>query len=68
MALALGAKMMISMIFCSIYIYTIELFPTTARHRLMGICSMTGRIGAMVAPQTPLLVFSIHRSGSIHNY
>ncbi|XP_075975669.1 organic cation transporter-like protein [Anticarsia gemmatalis] len=48
-------KMCISMIFCSIYIYTIELFPTQARHVLMGICSMVGRVGSMTAPQTPLL-------------
>uniref|UniRef100_A0A2A4K5P1 Major facilitator superfamily (MFS) profile domain-containing protein n=1 Tax=Heliothis virescens TaxID=7102 RepID=A0A2A4K5P1_HELVI len=55
MTLTLMGKMMISLIFCAIYIYTVELFPTQARHMLMGFCSMTGRIGSMAAPQTPLL-------------
>lgn len=36
--------------------YTAEMFPTEIRHSLLGICSMFGRIGSMVAPQTPLLV------------
>ncbi|XP_035458981.1 organic cation transporter protein isoform X3 [Spodoptera frugiperda] len=56
LALNLVGKMMISLIFSGIYIYTVELFPTNARHRLLGICSMTGRIGSMCAPQTPLLM------------
>ena len=56
LAMTLVGKMMISLVFCGIYIYTIELFPTKARHVLMGVCSMTGRIGSMSAPQTPLLV------------
>ncbi|KAJ2951335.1 hypothetical protein O0L34_g5736 [Tuta absoluta] len=49
-------KLCISMAFSSIYIYTSELFPTTARHRLLAFCSMIGRIGNIVAPQTPLLM------------
>ncbi|XP_022828117.1 organic cation transporter protein-like isoform X3 [Spodoptera litura] len=54
--LTLVGKMTISLIFSGIYIYTVELFPTSARHRMLGICSMTGRIGSMCAPQTPLLM------------
>ncbi|XP_037875285.1 organic cation transporter protein isoform X1 [Bombyx mori] len=49
-------KLCISMAFSSIYIYTSELFPTEARHTLLGACSMIGRIGSLVAPQTPLLM------------
>jgi MFS family permease len=37
------------------YIITSELFPTRLRHSMMGACSTFGRIGSMVAPQTPLL-------------
>ncbi|KAG6440867.1 hypothetical protein O3G_MSEX001477 [Manduca sexta] len=56
MFLQMVGKLSISMIFASIYIYTIELFPTVARHSLMNTCSTIGRMGAMLAPQTPLLV------------
>lgn len=55
-ALNMLGKLSISMTFSSIYIYTSELFPTTARHSLLGFCSMIGRIGSIVAPQTPLLM------------
>ncbi|XP_044259278.1 organic cation transporter protein-like [Tribolium madens] len=41
--------------FTIIYIITSELFPTPLRHSLMGACSTFGRIGSMIAPQTPLL-------------
>lgn len=44
------------MAFATVYIYTAELFPTTMRHSLLGICSMTGRVGSILSPQTPLLV------------
>lgn len=40
----------------SMYVYTIELWPTSVRHSTMGICSMVGRIGSIIAPMTPLLV------------
>ncbi|KAJ8716889.1 hypothetical protein PYW07_003516 [Mythimna separata] len=53
--LNLLGKLCISMAFSSIYIYTGELFPTRARQSLLGACSMAGRLGALVAPQTPLL-------------
>lgn len=45
--------------FTVVYIMTSEIFPTPLRQSLMGACSMFGRIGSMVAPQTPLLVYSL---------
>lgn len=48
-------KLFITVSFNVIYIYTTELFPTSLRHSIMACCSMLGRIGSMLAPQTPLL-------------
>ncbi|XP_058798175.1 organic cation transporter protein-like isoform X2 [Phymastichus coffea] len=50
----------ITMAFNTSYVYTTELFPTTLRHSLLGFCSMTGRIGSILAPQTPLLAKYIY--------
>ncbi|XP_013173627.1 PREDICTED: organic cation transporter protein-like [Papilio xuthus] len=55
-SLNLFGKLCISMVFSSIYVYTGELYPTGLRHRMLAACSMTGRIGQMTAPQTPLLM------------
>lgn len=46
----------ISMAFSMLYIFTAEIWPTSLRNTLMNLCSMIGRIGAMAAPLTPLLV------------
>ncbi|KAG7205279.1 hypothetical protein KM043_007284 [Ampulex compressa] len=51
----MGGKWCITMAFATVYVYTAELFPTSLRHSLLGICSMTGRIGSILSPQTPLL-------------
>lgn len=52
----MSGKGCITMAFAAVYVYTAEMFPTTARHFLLSICSMTGRIGSILAPQTRLLV------------
>lgn len=49
-------KCCITISFTVLYIYTAELYPTNLRHSLLSTCSMVGRIGSMIAPQTPLLV------------
>ncbi|CAH2084349.1 unnamed protein product [Euphydryas editha] len=54
--LYLVGKIAITQAFSGIYMYTSELFPTHARHSLLGFCSMIGRIGSIIAPQMPLLV------------
>ncbi|XP_047517117.1 organic cation transporter protein-like isoform X3 [Pieris napi] len=55
-ALTMVSKFMISMVFASIYIYTIELFPTRVRQSMISSCSAIGRIGSTAAPLTPLLM------------
>ncbi|KAJ8723075.1 hypothetical protein PYW08_002987 [Mythimna loreyi] len=55
-ALNMLGKLCISMAMSSIYIYTGELFPTQARQSMLGTCSILGGIGALMAPQTPLLM------------
>ncbi|KAJ0174389.1 hypothetical protein K1T71_010535 [Dendrolimus kikuchii] len=39
-----------------VYMYTSELFPTYTRNSMHSICSAVGRVGSLVAPQTPLLL------------
>ncbi|XP_026480787.1 organic cation transporter protein-like isoform X1 [Ctenocephalides felis] len=55
LTLYLLGKFSITVAFTVLYVYTAELFPTSLRHSLLATCSMFGRIGSMVAPQTPLL-------------
>uniref|UniRef100_A0A1B6D578 Major facilitator superfamily (MFS) profile domain-containing protein n=1 Tax=Clastoptera arizonana TaxID=38151 RepID=A0A1B6D578_9HEMI len=55
LVLYMTGKLAITMSFTVIYIYTAEMFPTELRHSLLATCSMFGRIGSMIAPQTPLL-------------
>lgn len=49
-------KLLITIAFTCLYIYTVEVFPTTLRHRFFSICSVVGRIGSIIAPLTPLLI------------
>lgn len=52
----LVAKCAITVSFTVLYVYTAEIYPTNMRNGLMSTCSTIGRIGSMLAPQTPLLV------------
>lgn len=54
--LFLIGKFAITASFNILYVYTTEIFPTNMRNGLMSTCSMIGRVGSMLAPQTPLLV------------
>ncbi|CAK1555046.1 unnamed protein product [Leptosia nina] len=53
--LFLAGKAGATMALNALYLYTAELFPTRARQRLLAACSTCGRIGAILAPQMPLL-------------
>lgn len=49
-------KLLITIAFTCLYIYTVEVFPTNLRHRFLSICCVVGRIGSIIAPLTPLLI------------
>ncbi|XP_034109590.1 solute carrier family 22 member 7-like [Drosophila albomicans] len=50
------AKMTSTGSFMVLYFFTSEIFPTSCRNSLLSFCSMVGRFGSMLAPQTPLLI------------
>ncbi|XP_021914902.1 organic cation transporter protein-like [Zootermopsis nevadensis] len=51
----LAGKFAITIAFTVVYVFTAELFPTELRHSMLSTCSMVGRVGSIIAPQTPLL-------------
>ncbi|XP_052738093.1 organic cation transporter protein-like [Bicyclus anynana] len=51
----MAGKLMCWIYFYTTYVYTIELFPTTTRNSMHALCSSIGRLGSIIAPQTPLL-------------
>jgi nitrate/nitrite transporter NarK len=42
--------------FCTMFLYTSELFPTVLRGVAMGHCGFWGRVGSLIAPQLLFLV------------
>jgi hypothetical protein len=56
LALFFIGKLSITFAFNSIYVFTAELFPTATRSSALAACSLVGRLGSVLAPQTPLLV------------
>ncbi|CAB3368130.1 Hypothetical predicted protein [Cloeon dipterum] len=53
--LYMTGKFAITAAFDSLYVFTAEIFPTKLRTSLLSSCSMVGRLGSIMAPQTPLL-------------
>lgn len=49
-------KLVITIAFSCLYIFTIEVFPTSLRQRFFSICSVVGRIGSILTTLTPLLI------------
>jgi hypothetical protein len=49
--LALVGKAAIVSCFCTIFIYSSELFPTVIRSVGVGSCTFFGRVGSLLAPQ-----------------
>lgn len=56
----LVSKLMVTLYFGITYMYTSELFPTYTRNSMHALCSSLGRVGSIVAPQTPLLTMYWH--------
>ncbi|XP_072941815.1 organic cation transporter protein-like [Epargyreus clarus] len=54
--LYLTGKFCTGVIFTSLYLFTLELYPTRYRHSFLGFSSMLGRVGSVVAPLTPPLM------------
>ncbi|KRF84583.1 solute carrier family 22 member 3 isoform X1 [Drosophila virilis] len=55
LVLFLVGKLTITASFQVLYFFASEIFPTNLRNSLLSFCSMMGRFGSMLAPQTPLL-------------
>jgi len=56
LVLFLVGKLTITASFQVLYFFASEIYPTNLRNSLLSFCSMMGRFGSMLAPQTPLLV------------
>lgn len=54
--LYLLGKFCTGVVFTSLYLFTTELYPTRHRHSFLGLSSMIGRIGSVIAPLTPPLM------------
>ncbi|XP_023170597.2 organic cation transporter protein [Drosophila hydei] len=65
LTLFLIGKLAITCSFQILYFFTSEIFPTNVRNSLLSLCSMIGRIGSMLAPQTPLLAKYYEHAPSI---
>ncbi|XP_045537083.1 solute carrier family 22 member 3 [Papilio machaon] len=48
-------KLIVSVCYTGVITYTMELFPTSVRGTLLGVCSVSAAFGSMLAPLTPIL-------------
>ncbi|XP_015593157.1 organic cation transporter protein-like [Cephus cinctus] len=53
--LLVPCKSILLVLFTSLFIYTMELFPTVVRGASLGLCGTVARIGTLITPQVLLL-------------
>lgn len=63
--LFLVSKLMITISFNILYVYSAEMYPTELRLSLFGLSSIIGRTGSIVAPQTVLLQQYVSRHAPV---
>lgn len=63
-----GAKSFTQHASGSIYIYTTEMWPTSCRHSILGLCSMFGRIGLLLANAMPYTVIPADQGLFSHSF
>ncbi|CAG4956151.1 unnamed protein product [Parnassius apollo] len=51
----LFGKLLVSICYTGVITYTMELFPTSVRGTLLGVCALASSTGNMFAPLTPIL-------------
>ncbi|XP_013137193.1 PREDICTED: solute carrier family 22 member 3-like isoform X2 [Papilio polytes] len=56
LALFMAFETLATLSYNIVYTYTSELFPTYTRNSLHALCAAVGRLGALLAPQMPLLI------------
>ena len=68
MVFSLLGKFFISCVLATVYSYTSELFPDSSRTTVVGLCSMSGRIGAILAPELEQLVECWPKSNELESW
>ena len=61
LVLVLACKAALVSAFCTMFLYTGELFPTAIRAAALGVCGFIGRVGNLLSPQVSRRYPAAHR-------